>query len=77
MKSRYFFDLFDGDGVLEDETGLLFSNTLEALAMAREVAFSQVESADRRFDLIDPRELRIRGSAGKWVAKVAFRYVSI
>ncbi len=75
--SYFFFDLFDGSATLEDHAGLELADVGEAIEQARNIAFTQLRSAGAQPDPIDARELRVRESAGKCVAKVAFRYVEI
>jgi hypothetical protein len=73
----FYFDMFDGQVTLKDEVGLELSDVAAAVERGQEIAFSKVRATKARAEPIDPRELRIRISAGQCVAKIAFRYVLI
>jgi hypothetical protein len=74
--SCFFFDLFDGKTTIEDEVGVDLSDVQAAREQARLMALRRDEPIDLQDTPFDPRELRVRSSAGGYVAKIAFRYVS-
>ncbi len=75
--SCFFFDLFDGKTTIEDNVGVDLTDVHAARERARTLAYSRDEPIDLENTPFDPRELRVRSAEGGYVAKIAFRYVSI
>ena len=72
----FFFDLFDGENLIEDNVGIDLADLSAAREQAQIIAFSRVGGEDNHSQAHDLRELRVREPAGQYVAKVAFRYIS-
>ena len=72
----FFFDLFDGENVIQDDVGLDLADLSAAREQAQAIAFSRLAARGADTEPFDRRELLVRAPAGQYVAKVAFRYVS-
>ena len=74
--SYFFFDLFDGKTTTMDNVGVELSDISAARERAQAIAFSKTGPFDSSTERYDPRELRVRASAGQCVAKIALRYIT-